>query len=167
MVKTASCNNKGAYSNSLVCSSLLSYIALRICTDKSSKGTRIPQTWLYILCIRVVKRALLTSISAKAAFAAYSGVVLYKRYEQQVKATTFLKNDMREGLSPCRKQVILNPSTQSDGCESNQVIVSCNSAVVIICSVELYPEVLYSCRENGYQRHIQQSVFKTYGNYNW
>ena len=78
MVKTASCNNKGAYSNSLVCSSLLSYIALRICTDKSSKGTRIPQTRLCILCIRVVKRALLTSISAKAAIAAYSGAVLYK-----------------------------------------------------------------------------------------
>ena len=135
MVKTASCNNKGAYRNSLVCSSLLSYIALRICTDKSSKGTRIPQTRLCVLCIRVVKRALLTSISAKAAFAAYSGVVLYKRYEQQVKATTFLKNDMREGLSPCRKQVILNPGTQSDGCESNQVIVSCNLAVLIICSV--------------------------------
>ena len=58
-----------------------------------------------------------------------------QRYEQQAKATTFLKNDMREGLSPCRKQAILNPSTQSDGCESNQVIVSCNLAVIIICSV--------------------------------
>ena len=133
--KTASCNNKGTYSNSLVCSSLLSYIALRICTDKSSKGTRIPQTRLCVLCIRVVKRALLTSISTPTAIAAYSGAVLYKRYEQQAKATTFLKNDMREGSGPCRKKVILSRGTQSDGCESNQVIVSCNLAVIIICSV--------------------------------
>ena len=135
MVKTASCNNKGAYSNSLVCSSLLSYIALRICTDKSSKGTRIPQTRLCVLCIRVVKRALLTSISAEAAIAAHSGAILYKRYEQQSKTTTFLKNDMRESSGPCRKQAILSPGTQNDGCESNQVIVSCNLAVIIICSV--------------------------------
>ena len=62
-----------------------------------------------------------------------------KRYEQQSKTTTFLKNDMREGSGPCRKQAILSPGTQNDGCESNQVIVSCNSAVVIICSVGLYP----------------------------
>ena len=135
MVKTASCNNKGAYSNSLVCSSLLSYIALRICTDKSSKGTRIPQTRLCILCIRVVKRALLTSISTKAAASWRRGAVLFKRYEQQANTTTFLNNDMGEDSSPCRKQVILNRGTQSDGCESNQVIVSCNLAVIIFCSV--------------------------------
>ena len=42
---------------------------------------------------------------------------------------------MREGSGPCRKQAILSSGTLNDGCESNQVIVSCNLAVIIICSV--------------------------------
>lgn len=67
---------------------------------------------------------MITGISTEAAIAAYSGTVLYKRYEQQSKTTTFLKNDMREGSGHCRKQVILGRGTLTDGCESNQVIVS-------------------------------------------
>ncbi len=52
--------------------------------------------------------------------------VLYyiKKIRTAIKTTTFLKNDMREGSGPCRKQVILGRGTLTDGCESNQVIVS-------------------------------------------
>ena len=48
------------------------------------------------------------SISAKAAIAAYSGAVLYKRYEQQAKTTTFLKiiNDMRENFINLQNQAV-------------------------------------------------------------
>lgn len=63
--------------------------------------------------------------------------VLYyiKKIRTAIKTTTFLKNDMREDFGPCRKQAILGRGTLTDGCESNQVIVSCNLAVIIICSV--------------------------------
>ena len=79
-----------------------------------------------------------------------------KRYVQQSKTTTFLKNDMREGSGPCRKQAISSRGTQNDGCESNQVIVSCNLAVAITAEPPLHLECKCVCRENGYKRHGQQ-----------
>ena len=106
MVKTASCNNKGTYSNWLLNSSVAD------CTHRGA--AQLPR-----------KRALITSISAEAAIGAHSGALLYKRYEQQSKTTTFLKNDMREDSGPCRKQTILSRGTLNDGCKSNHVIVSC------------------------------------------
>jgi hypothetical protein len=62
-------------------------------------------------------------------------VLGYKKIRTASKNRNILENDMREGSGPCRKQAILSPGTLNDGCESNQVIVSCNLAVLIIRSV--------------------------------
>jgi hypothetical protein len=63
---------------------------------------------------------------------------------------------MGEGSGPCRKQAISSRGTQNDGCESNQVIVSCNLAVAITAEPPLHLECKCVCRENGYKRHGQQ-----------